>query len=158
MRCIPAVLYRPVCVEIAGGIPFPGTPCSPHSIVFPVSAAFLRTKDCDAEKIATAQSVCCAFCFCFLPCTGMAQSVLFRVSFARKCRRFIRARGGGVPSAAFGIFCRRSRGRPLSPEDFGKSLLTGVRAGVPLVRPRADAKRGVRKKAGCEGMVKTRGK
>lgn len=125
MRCIPAVLYRPVCVEIAGGIPFPGTPCSPHSIVFPVSAAFLRTKDCDAEKIATAQSVCCAFCFCFLPCTGMAQSVLFRVSFARKCRRFIRARGGGVPSAAFGIFCRRSRGASAFSRGFRQEPFDG---------------------------------
>lgn len=33
-----------------------------------------------------------------------------------------------------------AEGSPLSSENFGKSLLTGVRAGVPLVRPRAGAK------------------
>lgn len=32
-------------------------------------------------------------------------------------------------------------GAPLPQEDFGRSMLTGVRAGVPLVRPRAGAKR-----------------
>ena len=53
---------------------------------------------------------------------------------------FARAEGEGVRLAEE-FYLAAAEGRALPEEDFGKSLLTGMPAGVPLVRPRAGAKR-----------------
>ena len=66
----------------------------------------------------------------------MAQPVLARISFARKCRRFVCACGGGMPAAAFGIFCCRSRGKSAFFRKFRQEPFDGrARRGASRASP-----------------------